>query len=61
MRHLPPASEAETASDLGDGQVHDLKWLLDRMTPAMWLRAAAIVLSAGIAVAAVVFVLAVSS
>jgi hypothetical protein len=31
------------------------------MTSAMWLRAAAIVLSAGIPVAAVVFVLAVSS
>jgi len=60
VRHLPPASEAETASGLGDGQVHDLKWLLDRMTPTMWLRAAAIVLSVGIAVAAVAFALAVS-
>jgi hypothetical protein len=52
---------AEVADDLGDGQVHDLKWLVGHMTPVMWLRAAAIALSASIVVGVVIFALVVSS
>lgn len=60
MRNTLPAPVHETADYLGDGQVHDVRWLAGRMTPAMWLRAAAIALSAGIAGGAVIFALAVS-
>lgn len=60
MRNPLSAPVPDAADDQGDGQVHDLRWLAGRMTPAMWLRAAAIALSAGIAVGAVIFALAVS-